>query len=348
MAYFIDNAGLQTNSALARQAEYIGNSRQANWLHETALQAAAGLQANDARIPQDVWRDFDRTVKAVMTDPTMDIIYRDLAPLSRNVDIGKLASEWRVRGDGELEVRSSLDGNHAKPVNRGADQFDGVTIPVHSTQVGRQWRELAGMRSEGWDSLREDVEDAFRWVRDRISDDIVNGTRGVEYKGYSSLGIKRNPNTLPLNLGSAGVNVNLVTGTIADAKKAVVAALKAIKGPGNNARGDVKFYISADAWFNMVQQSPDDRADKTGIDVLRELPGVQDVVMSGQLVGNEFIAGVVSAEYIKPLVGMPVTSTPIARVTPMDNHNVLVWAATGLQIRADANGRSGWLYASAV
>lgn len=350
MPYFIDNAGLQSDQGLVLQAQYIGNSRAANWLHEGALLASAGhnLQVNDARVPESVWRDFDRQAKAVMIDPTADVILRDLSPLSRNVDIGKLASEWRVRGDGELEVRTSMDGNHAKPINRGADQFDGVSIPVHSTQVGRQWRELAGMRSEGWDGLREDTEDALRWVRRRIADDIVNGSRGALYKNYQSLGIKRNPNTRALNLGAGGVNVNMVTGTIADAKKAIVAALSALQGTGNNAQGDVTFYLSSEAWFNMIGQNAEDNSDKNGIDVLKEIPGVADIKRSSQVVGNEFIAGIVSAEYIKPLVGMPVTSTPIPRVTPMDNYNVLVWAATGLQIRADVNGRSGWLYASAI
>lgn len=350
MPYFIDNAGLAVHAGLARQAEYIGNSRSANWMHEAVLLASAGhnLATNDARVPESAWRDFDRSAKAVMIDPTADVIYRDLAPLSRNVDIGKLVSEWRKRGDGELEVRTSMDGNHAKPINRGADEFDGATIPVHSTQVGRQWRELAGLRSEGMDALREDVDDALRFVRRRIADDIVNGSRGAEYKNYKSLGIKRNPNTLALNLGAGGVSVNLVTGTLAEAKKAIVAALAALQGTGNNAQGDVTVYLSSEAWFHLIDLSPADNSDKNGIDILKAIPGVSDVKRSAQLVGNEFIAGIVSAEYIKPLVGMPVTSTPIPRATPMDNYNILVWGASGLQIRADVNGRSGWLYASAV
>lgn len=351
MPYYIDAAALaQRGTAITAQHGYITNARAANWQHEAAIAQANGidLTVNDARIPADVWRDFDRTAKAVMTDPTADVILLDLSPFTRNVDIGKIVSEYRQRGDGELEVRTSVDGNHAKPINRGADTFDGALIPVHSTQVGRQWRELAGMRSEGYDALMDDQEDAVKYVRRRIADDIVNGSKGLQYKNYKSQGIKANPNTLPLSLAASGVNVNLATGTIADARKAIVAALMALQSSGNNAVGDVTFYVSGEIWFNMIGQTDAQRTDKTGIDILREIPGVAAIKRSAQLTGNEFIAGVLSSEYIRPLVGMPVTSTPIPRVTPMDNYHVLVWAATGLQIRADSAGRSGWLYASAV
>lgn len=350
MPYFIDNAGLATSPSLVAQAAYIANARQANWNHEAAIAAATGvnLAVNDARIPGDVWRDFDRAAKMVMTDPTMDVILNDLAPLSRNVDVGKIVSEYRQRGDGSMEVRTSIDGNHAKPIDHSKDQYDGSLIPVHSTQIGRQWRELAGMRSEGYDALIDDQADALRHIRRRMADDIVNGTSELQYKGRKSLGIKANPNTLALNLGASGVNVNVATGTIADARKAFVAALKELQGSGNNAQGDVTFYISADAWFNMISQVDAQRTDKTGIDILREIPGVAAIKRSGQLAGNEFIAMVLSAEYIRPIVGMPVTSTPIPRVTPMDNYHILVWSAAGLQIRADASGRSGVLYAAAV
>lgn len=350
MPYFIDNAGLQADNALVAQAAYIANARNANWRHEAAIAAASGvnLAVNDARIPADVWRDFDRAAKQVMQDPTMDVILTDLAPLARNVDIGKIVSEYRQRGDGSMEVRTSIDGSHAKPINHGEDKYDGSLIPVHSTQVGRQWRELAGMRSEGYDALVDDQADALREVRRRIADDMVNGTSNLQYKNYKSLGIKANPNTKALNLGAGGVNVNIATGTIADARKAIVAALKTLQSSGNNAVGDVKFYISGEAWFNMISQVDAQRTDKTGIDILKEIPGVRDIVRSGQLAGNEFIAMILSAEYIRPVIGMPVTSTPIPRVTPMDNYHILVWSAAGLQVRADASGRSGVLYAAAV
>ena len=81
---------------------------------------------------------------------------------------------------------------------------------------------------------------------------------------------------------------------------------------------------------------------------LRRIPGVAGFKKSDAVSGNEFLAIILSSEYIRPVVGMPVTTTPIARVTPMDDWHVLVWTAAGLQIKADANGRTGVLYASAA
>lgn len=350
MPLFIDRAGLAASEGLRQQHQFIVNSRSANWDHETLLAQRAGLAVNDARVPESVWRDFDTQTKALMIGDEGGVIMADLAPLSRNVNIGKIVSEYRRYGETELEVRSSIDGQHRKPVNRTTYDYDGALVLVHSTQVGRVWRELEGMRSEGFDGLMDDQAAAVRYVRKRMVNDYIDGTPDISYKSYTSPGIKAHPNTLALDLGAGGLATDLTSPTLtfAEAWDVYLAALQALQGSGNNAVGNVTFYISDAIWFNLLRiANPATNNTETILAGLMRIPGVAGFKRTDALTGNEFMAIILSTEYIRPIVGMPVTTTPIPRVTPMDDWHVLVWSASGLQIKADAQGRSGVLYASA-
>lgn len=351
MPFYVDKKGLETNAGLRKQHAFIVNSRKANWDHETGLMRAAGLEVNDARIPSEVWRDFDNQTKQLMLSDEGGVLLNDLMPLARNVHIGKIVSEYRRYGETELEVRSSIDGQHRKPVNHTSFDYDGSLVLVHSTQVGRIWRELEGMRSEGYDALLDDQGEATRYVRRRTVDNFVNGTADLTYKGYAAYGIKDHPNTLALNLGSdnGGLNTDLTSPntTYAAAYAVFVRALQTLQGSGNNAVGAVTFYVSEAIWFNLMRvANPNTSNTETMLTALLRTPGIAAIKQTDTVAGNEFIALILSSSYIRPIVGMPVTTTPIPRVTPMDDWHVLVWGASGLQIKADAAGRSGVLYAA--
>lgn len=333
------------------QKQLVANSRLSNFKHESHLMQVNGLEVNNARIPADVWRDFDNQTKQLMLSDEGSVLMQDLAPFTRAVNVGKIVTEYRRFAENELEVRRSIDGQHAKPVNNTTYDYDGALVIVHSTQVGRNWRELEGMRSEGYDALLDDQAAAVRYVRKSLVDDFVNGTANLSYKGYGSYGIKSNPNTKALDLGAAGLNVDLTDAstTFAQAWGVFVAALQELQGNGNNAVGNVTFYVSDSIWFNLLRiANPGTNNTETILQGLQRIPGVAGFKRSDVVTGNEFIAVILSSEYIRPVVGMPVTTTPIARVTPMDDWHVLVWTAAGLQIKADAQGRTGVLYASAA
>lgn len=350
MAFVIDKAELaKGKKEILAQHSFIANSRKAYYNHEAAIATAGGFEVNAMRLPGEVWRDFDIETKRLMTGDEGGVLLNDLAPLTRSVHIGKIVTEYRQYGDDQLEVRSSIDGQHAKPVNRVTYQYDGSLVLVHSTQVGRTWRELEGMRSEGYDGLMDDQAAAVRFVQRRMSDDIANGTAGEVFKGYASFGIKSHPNTIALDLGAAGLNVDLTdsTLTLAAAWDAFLAAVKAIHGPGNHARGGITFYLSDDIYFNLARLAkPDTDSNETMLTALARMPGVAGFKSTDEFQGNEFAGVILSTEFIRPIVGMPVTTQPIPRVTAMDDFNLLVWSASGLQIKADASGRSGVLYAS--
>lgn len=351
MAYIVTKAAAALCRGLTAQHAFIANARQAHYEREGRFMAEHRLQANAAQLPAEAWRDFDNNIKMLMTGDEMQGLMRDLEPLSRNVNVGKIVSEYRQFGGADLAVRSSIDGNHAKPVDNSSYDVDGALVLVHSTQVGRTWRELEGMRSEGFDMLLDDQTEAVRYVRRRMADDFVNGTSDLTYKGYKSFGIKSHPNTLALNLGAGGLNVDLTSAslTYADANKAFIAILSAMQGGSNNAVGDVSISVSSAIWFNLMRPANPtaESASDSMLTLLGRIPGIREIKKSDAVTGNELFAIILTSEYIRPIIGMPVTSTPIQRVTPMDDFNILVWSASGLQIKADAKGRSGVLYASA-
>jgi hypothetical protein len=72
---------------------------------------------------------------------------------------------------------------------------------------------------------------------------------------------------------------------------------------------------------------------------------IGDIRQTFKLTGNEFLCYVRSKEYITPLVGAPMSTVPVPRVMPYDNFNFALYAAVGLQIKADVNGRGGVFYA---
>lgn len=348
--YFDEKIVANSRGAQAQWAE-VGNRRKGFELAERAMAANHGMQVNEARIPADVYRSMDAQTKQLMTGDEGGVLLDDLLPLAKSVNVGKIVAEYRQVSDA-AGAQSSISGQHAKPMDKVQYDYDGTLVLIHDAGVGREWRELEGMRSEGFDALIDDQAAAVRAVRRQLVDNFLNGKPGVLYKGQASFGIKNSPNTQPLDLGAGGLNVDMTSPstTFAQMETVIIAALKVLQGTANNVETDVMFYVSADIHFNMLRRTTNDGAFETFLTALRRIPGVRDIKKTNganALTGNEFIALALSSEFIQPVVGMGMTTTPMTRLTPYADYNLLVWTAAGLQIKADAQGRSGVLYASA-
>jgi hypothetical protein len=351
MAFYVDKLQLAVNAGLRAQWGEIGGLRAANDRWEKHLGEVGGLEVNAARLPADVWRDFDTQTKMLMVADEGATLLADLMPLARSVNIGKIVSEYR-RLNGDLAVKSSVDGQHTKPVNHTTFDYDGAIVPVHSTQVGRIWRELEGMRSEGYDALREDQEQAVRFVNKKMATYFAIGDTTIRYKGYAGYGLKTSPNTRTLALAAlpgGAVDLTSPTLTYAQAFQAFVAILQGLLGENNNAVGNVTIYLSQAIYFNLLRPvAAPNGVTESFLVHLSRMPGIAAVKMldSTVLTGNQVLALILSSEYVRPIVGMPVTTTPINRQTPMDDFHAMIWSAAGIQIKADAQGRSGVLYAA--
>lgn len=350
MLYFDEKVVANSRGAKSQWDEVV-QRRRGFELNERAIATAHGLQCNEARIPQDVYRDMDAQTKQLMTGDEGGVLLDDLLPLAKSVNIGKIVAEYRQVSDAAA-AKSSISGQHAKIMDKVTYDYDGALVLIHDSAVGREWRELEGMRSEGFDALVDDQAAAVRAVRRQLVDNFMNGSPGVLYKGQASYGIKNSPNTQPLDLGVGGLNVDMTASatTFAQMETVLIAGLKVLQGSANNVETDVTVYVSADIWFNMLRRTTNDGAFETFLTALRRIPGIRDIKKTNganALTGNEFLMIALSSEFVQPVVGMGVTTTPITRLTPYADYNLLVWSAAGLQIKADSAGRSGVLYASA-
>lgn len=362
MAYVITAKELATNAGLAAQAKEIQGMRRWFMANEARMKSQAQfsgydeavMACNAAMIP-DTWflaRDTE-TVQMMGQDDGLTLL-NDLAGLSRNVNIGKLVADYRRYGADAFEVRTSLDGQHDKPVDRGYYNYDGTLIPVHTAGISMPWRELAGQRTEGLDQLADDQRQAVTAVRKRMAATIYDGIPGMEFKGYKALGIRNSPNVIAFDINSLPSN-SVIGATPSQLREAFRSAISALRSEQNGATGRVDFYVSAAIWERMgeIYTQTDTMSGttivmgmETILDVLKRLPDMGEVKQDTSLYGEEFVAVIRRREYIQPVVGMPVTNTPIDRRTPMDNYQVLTWSAMGILIKADAQGRSGVLYAS--
>lgn len=350
MSFYLDKNIVANSRAAKGQWDEVIRRRKAFAANENHFANLHGMEVNAAaRIPQDVFRDFDSQTKQLMTGDEGGVILDMLLPLARSVPIGKIVSEYRQVSDA-TQAQSSISGQHRKPMDKVTYDYDGTLVLIHDAAFGREWRELEAMRSEDFDGLIDDQAAAVRAVRRQLVDNFLNGSSEV-YKGTSSFGIKNSPNTQALDLGAGGLSTDLTASatTYAEIEAVFIAALTALQGTANNVEMDITFVVSSDIWFNLLRRGSNEQSFRTFLEQLRTLPGVADIQKTNganALSGNEFIAMAASGQYIQPVVGMGMTTTPMQRLTPYADWNSLVWTAAGLQIKADAEGRSGVLYAS--
>lgn len=313
------------------------------------LMANSFLAANAGRVPQDTYRDFDRTIKRVMAGDEGSAVI-SLLP-TRSLPVGKIVAEYAQASDSGI-AQATISGRQAHKLDRAAYEYDDALVLVHDAAFGRQWREVEAMRSEDFDALQDDQANTVRAVRRSIYNHAFNGVADVDYKGAQAYGMKNSPNTQSLQLGAAGVNVDLTSSsaTFADFEKAIVAALTALQGSANNVEMDITFAFSADIWFNALRTGTTDTNFTTILEACRRIPGVANIVKTNgtQLSGNEFLAWANSDEYIQLQVGMAVNTQPVVRNMFNDPYNYVTWGAAGLLIKADTEGRSGVLYARVI
>lgn len=307
--------------------------------------ASMGLQVNQGRIPQDVWREMDSQTKALMRAPNLTLL-EDLLPLSKSLSIGKIVQEYRQASDAG-NVVTSVSGEVPVLLDKTQYSYDGNPVPVHAVGYGREWRELEGMRSEGFDALIDDNANAARALMDRMASYIYTGDDQVNVKGFSATGVKNNSNTKLRDLGAGGANVDLtdVNATGQDIYNEFKAGRDVLR-INNNVRGEITFYVSRAILSNM--ERPWDTANASNVTILdwvRRLEGVADVKEDASLTGNEYLAIAVDPMYIRPLTGMATGTYAVPRQMFNSKHNFIIANAVGLEIRADYDGRSGVLYA---
>jgi len=208
---------------------------------------------------------------------------------------------------------------------------------------------MEGQRSEGFDGLVEDQANSVRLMQETIADHIYNGA-DVTFKGTAAYGIKTSTKTVDVDLDSSGLNVDLSASTTAAADiRAAIISIRDSLRITNNVTQAVTLYVSQEIMSNWERfYSTSDVGFGTILNAIRQLNGIADVKEDAQLTGNELLGVVLDPQFIRPLVGMAVTTVPLVRSNPFDNYNFVTWCNVGLEIKTDYGDRSGVLYAREI
>ena len=329
---------------ITQQREWFANS---NAHLVEANRATSGYVGNAAAIiPQDVYREFESQTKQLLRAPNLTLM-NDLLPLAKGLPVGKVEHIYRRVSDSGIVV-TDLEGATPVELDKAKYDYKSSIKVIHKTGFGRSWMEMEGQRSEGFDGLIDDQANAVRLMQETIAGHIYNGA-DVSFKGVSAYGIKNAGATLvaDVQLGASGLNIDFTsTSATADAIRAAWILMVDALRITNNVGQDITFYVSRQIMSNFQRYfSTSDVGFGTILDALKKLVGVADIKEDAQLAGNEVIGLVLDAQYIRPLVGMAVSTVPLVRGNPFDNYNFITWCNVGLEIKTDFANRTGVLYA---
>lgn len=321
------------------------------WFHQSET-ALATVQNQAAILPRDAWQELDGITRRVMRNDEGQAYMADLMPLAKAVNIGKLVHINRVSSDAGT-VQRSMSGQVPNGLDKVTYSYRGNPVPIFSTAFGREWREWNTLQSENFDALSDDQEAHTAVMRRDMAKYALDGDADISVSGYAATGIRTNPLSKAINLGSAagGANIDLAAaGTSSDDIDTFITQTLGKMLDDNHIMGGVNLYISPEIGRNWDRSYSGAAGFKGGklLAYLESNRRINKIVVTYELTGNEFFGFVPNAEYIRPLVGMAVNTTAKTRMNPTDNYQFLVMGAMGIDIRADFNNRTGVFYSTVV
>jgi len=332
-----------------------GEHHKAQFKHTTQVREAFNinqltnpvLQVNGAAIiPQDVFREFDNQTTKLMRANNLALL-NDLLPLAKPLPVGKIEHVHRRVSDSGV-VKSSLSGQTTTDLDKAAYDYDSSIKVIHQTGFGREWMEVQAQRAEAFDALIDDQANATRAIMNKMADHIYNGVGGINFKGFVPYGIKTSSKVQAVDLDSSGLNIDFTSAEGAAVRTAWVKLVDALRIT-NNVTDNITFYVSREIMSNFEKYyTTNDVGFGTIFEALLKLSQVAGIKVDASLSGNEVVGMVLDSQFIRPLVGMAVSTVPIARLNPFDNYNFVTWTNIGLEIKNDYTGKKGVLYARVI
>ena len=319
----------------------------ANELNHAPVLKAAGFSVNQGLIPQDVYQEFDNVTVERMRSDDGDTFLNDLLPFSRSVSIGTLIQKFRQASDAGLP-QTSMTGQIGVKADQVEFKYDGSIVPIHDAGFYRNWREFGAQSSEGFDALIDDQRETVACLREHLADQFMDGhtdTNGdvIVVDGTSWSGMRADSRVAQVSLSFDFTDAAQIGSAI---KAAFIAEIRNVLWITNNCAKDVTYYISreiASVWEKQFSTSYDARTVNQEI---ANLMGVASVKITNKLTGNQIMGFPLSADAVRPVVGMGVNTVAMPRPVYNSNYEFSTWAAIGWQVRTDYDGNTCAIYAS--
>ncbi len=345
------------NSQLAKkQWDEVIRSRDAMNLHEQAvhnqIMQAHGFKVNEGLVPQDVYQEMDAQTVEVMTSDDGDTFLNDMLPQSRSVNIGKLVSKYRKASDAGI-AKNSMTGQTGSIIDQVEYSYDGTLVPIVDTAFGRNWREYAAQRSEGFDALIDDQRECTKTIRRKLADNFLDGITDdngqyITVDSISWKGIRNDDRVATVDLSGGGLNFDFTEDT--KTYEQIEAAFKKVRDVlwiDNNAEMPATYYVSRQVAANLERNSSEFASSENKVlQRLAALQGVAAIKSTSKLTGNQMFAIPLGSGMVRPVVCMGVNTVAMPRAKYNDDYTFMIMGAIGYEVKTDYNGNNVALYAA--
>jgi hypothetical protein len=349
-----------TQQAIAAHPRLMGHYQelQANrniWNNQNAAMIQANrasmtpemLQTNAlAGLGREFWAEIDRQIVQLRNQETGMEIVTDLLTVQTVLPIGKTAKLYNVVGDIADDVQVSIDGQAPYSFDHTEYNSDGDPIPVFTAGYGVNWRHAAGLNTVGIDLVLDSQAAKMRKFNKKIVSYMLDGSENIQVETYPGQGLRNHRNTIKVDLGAGGANINLATATAAELIAFFSTGAFGQAAINNKVTSYDVVWLSPEVMLNMSQAYfVNGQAVGTVMEqVMRFAPRVREFRETFALSGNEFLGYQRRQDVVSPLVGMAAGVVPLPRPLPQVNYNFQIMAAMGLQVKTDDEGLSGVIY----
>lgn len=327
-------------------------NRKAAQINEEMFVNQGLITVNEGLVPQDVYKEFDNVSVEIMRSDDGDTFLNDLLPLSRSIGIGKLTHQFRQVSDAGV-AKTSMNGQAGVVMDQTEFTYDGTLVPVMDAGFERGWREMAAQTSEGFDALIDDNREVTKTLRRHIADSFLDGHsdangQTIVVDGLSWTGMRNDSRVGQVDLGGGGINFDFTdVAQTPDAIKAAWMQVRDVLWITNNCERDATYYVSKTIASNFERKFSSSYDTVTIMQELADLMGVAGIKVTSKLAGNQIMAFPLDSGFVRPIVGMGVNTTALARPNFNSSHRFMVWGAVGWEVRTDFNGQTCAIYASA-
>ena len=304
------------------------------------------LQANAlAGLQREFWAEVDRQIIQYRNQEVGMEILNDLLGVQTVLPIGKTVKLYNVVGDIADDVSVSIDGQAPYSFDHTEYDSDGDPIPVFSAGFGVNWRHAAGMSSVGIDLVLDSQAAKLRKYYKRIVSYLLDGDKKIQVQGYKAQGIRNHRNTVKIDLGASGANIDLTTAPQQEVIDFFTKGAFGQSARGNKVAAYDVLWVSPDIYGNLDSDYVNGGVVSGTIrERILARAKIRDIRETYALEGNEFLAYERRQDVISPLVGMAVGTVPLPRPLPNTNYNYQILSAMGLQIARDDEGLTGVVY----
>lgn len=355
---FITQANLAAFPELARHRADLVAHRASFRIHQDQMLAAHRaimtpemLAANAlAGISREYWAQVDAQIIEMRDQEIGMEILTDLLRVQTVLPIGKTASLYNFSGDIAEDVAVSIDGQAPYSFDHTEFGSDGDPIPVFTAGYGVNWRHQSGMQTVGIDLVLQSQAAKLGKFNKRLVSYTLDGADNINVNGMPGQGLRNHRNTIKIDLGAGGANIDLTTATQDQLTTFFNTGPFGTVARDNRVAAYDVMWVSPQIWGNMNKQASvvigggTILGTQTVLQVIKPFMPVVEVRQSFALSGNEFLAYQRRRDVVTPLVGMSTGTVALPRFLPQSNYNFQIMAAMGIRVSRDADGLSGVVY----